>query len=793
MEYRVEIITEGRSEESDAAIRIIYMVEGCSSFTVGKKETKLCKTDIVLLNKGAGYQLRLKKDAIAAVISLDYYELCALFGMESVLFQVDSTTQSGQKYTELKALIQRLLLAYVSTGETKRIRQQSAVYLLLEALGTHFIDIEELYLRKEREGVSQIAEIIRYVHENYRMSVSLNEIAERMFLSPSWVSRIFLRETGEHFADYVKKLRLEHVKEELENTDHSITQIAMDNGFSNPSALNRSFKSEFQITPTEYREKRKSRNRRKKAQEAEDKERLLRVLASDRLLSIEEQERQVALPVEVSEMQPWKKWEGRVLNVGAVHQLSSGSLQKQILFLAGRLDIEYLRMWNLFSPKMMIFGGRKGEYNFSFVDEILDFCVDNKMKVYIDLAQRKDVAMASERQEIYSHEEFTEFEDEASWLDALRSFLVHIRNRYHEKTVGEWIFELTFFLNDKPYYRSGHYNILTVWVNSYELIKSILPSAKVAGPGLIADSDRRNLRKTMKRFLSAKHHPDFFTSILFPYVSDRKEESESIYQADYKKASSVKFLEEEAMVIKEELEKLHYDGEYWVTDWGNSLANRNIIQDSCFRASFIVGNILRNCEKVDVMGIFYASDRINQYSDSSSLLTGSSGLLSRNGIAKPAYYAYLFLTRLGKYRILQTDHCIVTAEHLGDIRILCYNYKSLGPRYYLKEENSHMPDELDQLFVDLDRCCMELIVRYPQDETALIVRQETLNAEKGSILDKWIRFGCSESVSRSDMEFLERTSIPEITAERVVPLDRAIQISVQMEPNEIRMITITRE
>lgn len=95
-------------------------------------------------------------------------------------------------------------------------------------------------------------------------------------------------------------------------------------------------------------------------------------------------------------------------------------------------------------------------------------------------------------------------------------------------------------------------------------------------------------------------------------------------------------------------------------DWGVSLANRNYLQDSCFRGASILESVLENHQRVGAMGIFFASDLLSVYADSSSVLSGSGGLLSRYGVHKPAYYAFRFLHQLGRDKLAQTANCIVT-------------------------------------------------------------------------------------------------------------------------------------
>ena len=117
-------------------------------------------------------------------------------------------------------------------------------------------------------------------------------------------------------------------------------------------------------------------------------------------------------------------------------------------------------------------------------------------------------------------------------------------------------------------------------------------------------------------------------------------EGEQIYQKKMTKMDNRDFLWEQADLISRVLSEHGFTGEYWVTDWGFSLANRNYVQDSCFRGTSILENVLKNHEGVDALGVFCASDILSAYGDASSVLSGISGLLSHTRIRTLAYYAY---------------------------------------------------------------------------------------------------------------------------------------------------------
>ena len=197
--------------------------------------------------------------------------------------------------------------------------------------------------------------------------------------------------------------------------------------------------------------------------------------------------------------------------------------------------------------------------------------------------------------------------------------------------------------------------------------------------------------------------------------------------------------------------------------------------------------MLENHQRVGAIGIFFASDLLSVYADSSSVLSGSGGLLSRHGIHKPAYYAFRFLHQLGRDKLAQTANCIVTEESKNDIRILCFNSKALGPKYYLVEENAHRPQELNGLYSDLEPLWMELVLE-GMEAPAYHIRQRVLNAEKGSVLDKWAALDCAENLTRSN---LERTAMPEMLMEKAAPAGGDLRLKFRMEPNEMRAIIIT--
>lgn len=100
---------------------------------------------------------------------------------------------------------------------------------------------------------SAVTEVTRYIDENSHLPVTLNELADLVHFSPTYLSRIFHQQQGMTIKCYINKKRLENARFLLRNSDTSINQIAVQCGFQNISHFNRLFRQNTGSSPLEYR------------------------------------------------------------------------------------------------------------------------------------------------------------------------------------------------------------------------------------------------------------------------------------------------------------------------------------------------------------------------------------------------------------------------------------------------------------------------------------------------------------------------------------------------------------
>jgi YesN/AraC family two-component response regulator len=99
----------------------------------------------------------------------------------------------------------------------------------------------------------EIAMAMSHIDGNFRKEISLESVADYISISASYFSRLFKKEVGVNFMQYLTKKRLEYAKRMITQTDRSMLEIAIEAGFNEQSYFGKVFKRYTGQTPLEYR------------------------------------------------------------------------------------------------------------------------------------------------------------------------------------------------------------------------------------------------------------------------------------------------------------------------------------------------------------------------------------------------------------------------------------------------------------------------------------------------------------------------------------------------------------
>ena len=106
---------------------------------------------------------------------------------------------------------------------------------------------------KKNFNTNFVSSVKAYMEENYRNEFSLEDIAKHIGFSVTYFSQLFKTHMGQPFVQYRNEMRVNKAKELLINTNESITNIALDTGFSDSTYFIRVFKEITGMTPSEFK------------------------------------------------------------------------------------------------------------------------------------------------------------------------------------------------------------------------------------------------------------------------------------------------------------------------------------------------------------------------------------------------------------------------------------------------------------------------------------------------------------------------------------------------------------
>lgn len=108
-------------------------------------------------------------------------------------------------------------------------------------------------LSHQPESISAVEQMVSYISEHLNESMTIEELAKKVSLSPYYFLRLFKKETGYTPHEYIIRSRIDKAKYLLKSTQEPLKKIAADCGFGDTSRFSHVFKDITKMTPQRYR------------------------------------------------------------------------------------------------------------------------------------------------------------------------------------------------------------------------------------------------------------------------------------------------------------------------------------------------------------------------------------------------------------------------------------------------------------------------------------------------------------------------------------------------------------
>jgi AraC-like DNA-binding protein/mannose-6-phosphate isomerase-like protein (cupin superfamily) len=162
---------------------------------------------------------------------------------------------SASNQLTIEGIVQKMALEWKEKEEGYMLAIRAELLRLLMIAGREyrkFLDNkQEKPLMNSRRKA--FYDTVTHIRQHYKEELSLDQMADKAAMSPSYFSHMFKLLIGVSFVDFVNERRIKEAMELLRDTDLSVTNIGLDIGYRHIGHFNRMFKKHTGQTPSEFR------------------------------------------------------------------------------------------------------------------------------------------------------------------------------------------------------------------------------------------------------------------------------------------------------------------------------------------------------------------------------------------------------------------------------------------------------------------------------------------------------------------------------------------------------------
>lgn len=374
--------------------------------------------------------------------------------------------------------------------------------------------------------------------------------------------------------------------------------------------------------------------------------------------------------------------------------------QDQLRQAVADCGFRYIRFHGLLAEDMFVVHHREEEliYNWSYVDAVYDALQQIGVRPVVELSFMPPTLASGSGTLFWWRANVTPPADLSEWARLIGALTRHFVERYGLDEVRQWYFEVWNEPNLHAFWQGTRSQYFALYKASVQAIKAVDSRLRVGGPatsnfvpddrfaGETEDLTRHKTHQArdldaldwqgvwIDEFLTycaAEKLPVDFVST-HPYPTDFALDGQQTLRG---RSRGVDSLQKDIAWLREHVHRSAYPGApLLLTEWSSSPTSRDYSHDFLPAANYIVHCNLQNAGRAQALSYWTFTDIFEEEGGGPEAFHGGFGLLNTQGIRKPAYWAYVFLHRLGEQVLLRGEQSIVTRSADGRIQALFYNY-----------------------------------------------------------------------------------------------------------------------
>lgn len=379
------------------SLEILFVLRGSIKIGIETEHYILGERQIEIVNPNeVSWISSDDKDNLVIIIDIDpsffkrYYD-----DAEDTFFYTDSSNrrvQEDEEYYKLREYISILLFEVVSKlDDYEDLTEETLLQMMYHLLNNfHYLFYEGENLEEDELQLQRYHRIVKYLSNNYMNKVSLQDIADKEFLSSQYLSYKIKETFGLGFNEYLNQIRVEESTKLLLDTDFSISDISDEVGFSHVRYFNKHFKLHYNMTPLQYRKKHALNKN------SLDEQRCIEYFPLEEALSflknyLEGYERYnydnriIKLDIDLNKESIGEFESPQIIDLGDISLLLEEENRNILREIQSEIGFKYAIVNRLFSADMDIYKGKNHRFiNWTRVENIIEFLLSLNLFPIID-------------------------------------------------------------------------------------------------------------------------------------------------------------------------------------------------------------------------------------------------------------------------------------------------------------------------------------------------------------------------------------------------------------------------
>lgn len=652
------------SQEESNALTLVWMLEGSAELeTLGQRQTLSANT-LTVINRNQRWQLTSASPNATLRVTLAGVWLTRLYNdiFTHDYHIPDESSGSWPQCDELRHLLRQLLVVTLINHQSRyRLEANRWLGEILLLLTTRFQQPARISQRADNPGWSKrITQVVERIDASYTRRITLAEIAETEFVSEAWLSRLFRKEVGVSFMQYITRLRLEKAADALRLTNRPLHQIALEQGFASTRMMSDLFRRYHQMTPREFRHSRQntSGNARPRTTASDT----LLPVSVDKLFSLlnepetrgwepspltlhQQQERVVDLRELTPRAAPLRHTRV-MITLRELDDLLREDVRRELEALDAQIPIYGIDISEPFLSSRLFASGWDDPLMAGYA------CWYNLHQIFSWLAEKKWTVLL--------HTGLT------TRSDLLRHFLKQSVNHFPPEVTSGWQFVWHWSAQASEELRES------VWQTQRAALREFLPKARfglwhrfAVSPQPVADEaifQSRPLREA-----------DFLAC-----PADANELLDQAQPDSARLASTENYPVQKVRQIQSALRQQQLSLPLWLLAWNTLTGTTRATNGWFFRGALLMHNLLGLSDHVWLAGFWLNSGLQGEARANDTLDTSSLALQYNHGLPRPIYWV-LWLWRRLRGEVLVNDKNLLLLHHEGRYQLLLRNTVVFNP------------------------------------------------------------------------------------------------------------------